>query len=77
MPIYEFRCKNCGETFEEIYNYSDSLPTKCPKCGGELVRVYSGSVGLSFKGAGFYVNDYGKSSGSGSFGSSKDKSKKV
>jgi putative FmdB family regulatory protein len=61
MPIYEFRCKNCGETFEELYNNGDSLPTKCPKCGGELVRVYSGSVGLSFKGSGFYVNDYGKS----------------
>jgi putative FmdB family regulatory protein len=60
MPIYEFKCKRCGRVFEELFSNGDTLPTSCSVCGGELERVFSGSVGLNFKGSGFYVNDYGR-----------------
>ncbi|MEO0198385.1 MAG: zinc ribbon domain-containing protein [candidate division WOR-3 bacterium] len=60
MPIFEFRCKNCGKVIEELVMNGEEMPRRCPHCGGELERIFSGSVGLSFKGAGFYVNDYGK-----------------
>ncbi len=35
-------------------------PKTCPVCGGELERIYAGSVGLVFKGSGFYATDYAK-----------------
>jgi len=60
MPLFDFRCKVCGAVVEELVLNGEDMPKKCPKCGGELERIFSGSVGLSFKGSGFYVNDYGK-----------------
>ncbi len=60
MPIFEFKCKDCGKVYEELILNGGDMPTRCKECGGVLVRLYNGTVGLNFKGAGFYVNDYGK-----------------
>ncbi|WP_446744885.1 FmdB family zinc ribbon protein [Silvibacterium acidisoli] len=62
MPLYEYRCKQCGHQFEKIQSFSAPDLTECPVCKGELERLISAPA-IQFKGAGWYVNDYaGKSS---------------
>ena len=62
MPIYAYRCKQCAYRFEKIQNFSAQPELVCPKCQGVLERPLTAPA-LSFKGSGFYVNDYaGKSS---------------
>ncbi len=58
MPIYEYRCKKCGYKFEELVLPGEKEPEKCPKCGGELERLFGTGVGFIFKGSGFYITDY-------------------
>ncbi|HOK23306.1 MAG TPA: zinc ribbon domain-containing protein [Candidatus Hydrothermia bacterium] len=60
MPIFEFKCTKCGRIFEELVLNGDEIPSVCSECGGELKKIFRGSIGLEFKGSGFYVNDYGK-----------------
>lgn len=60
MPVYEYRCKSCGETHEIQHGFNDDRPTKCPTCGGILIRVFH-PIGVVFKGSGFHKTDYGKS----------------
>lgn len=56
MPTYQYRCKACGHDFEIQQSFSDDALETCPECAGALKKVY-GSVGISFKGSGFYKND--------------------
>jgi len=58
MPTYEYRCADCGHTFDIVQAFTDDALTECPECGGRLKKVF-GSVGIAFKGSGFYVNDSG------------------
>ncbi len=57
MPTYGYECSNCGSGFEIIQKMSDDPLTVCETCGGPL-RKKVFPVGIVFKGAGFYVNDY-------------------
>ena len=59
MPLYEYRCHDCGETIEIIQKFSDSPLSECESCGGALERLLSPPA-IQFKGSGWYVNDYGK-----------------
>ena len=68
MPTYEYRCKDCGHTFDAVQAFSDDALTTCPECGGVLKKLF-GNVGITFKGSGFYKTD---SRSAGSFGSTKD-----
>lgn len=61
MPTYEYACRNCGEHLEAVQSFSDDPLTVCPNCGGELRKVF-GSVGIVFKGSGFYKTDSRNSS---------------
>jgi putative FmdB family regulatory protein len=56
MPTYEYECQACHERLEAVQKFSDATLTTCPKCGGELRKVFS-AVGIVFKGSGFYKND--------------------
>jgi putative FmdB family regulatory protein len=56
MPTYEYACKSCGEHQEVVQSFKDEPLTKCPACGGPLRKVF-GSIGIAFKGSGFYRND--------------------
>lgn len=56
MPTYEYRCKGCGKELEVVQSFSDDALTTCEACGGNLRKVF-GSVGIAFKGSGFYKND--------------------
>jgi putative FmdB family regulatory protein len=59
MPTYEYRCRDCGHTFEIVQKMSDEPLTHCPECGGELRKVFAPPA-ISFKGSGFYATDHGK-----------------
>ena len=66
MPTYEYACRECGEHLEVVQSFKDDPLTECPNCKGELRKVF-GSVGIVFKGSGFYKTDSrpaGKSSSS-------------
>ena len=70
MPLYEYQCKKCHHRFEKIQKFSDPLVKKCPDCGGAVEQVLSAPA-VQFKGSGWYVTDYAKSSpSSGSNGDS-------
>jgi len=64
MPTYKYKCKECGHEFEARQRMSEARLTECPVCGGVLRRVVS-SVGIVFKGSGFYVTDNRNSNGKG------------
>jgi putative FmdB family regulatory protein len=56
MPTYEYACKSCGEHLEVVQSFKDAPLTECPACGGPLRKVF-GSIGIVFKGSGFYRTD--------------------
>jgi putative FmdB family regulatory protein len=59
MPNYEYTCISCEKNKEITRKFDDVevLPS-CPKCGYTMTRVYN-SVGVQFKGSGFYKTDNG------------------
>jgi putative FmdB family regulatory protein len=61
MPAYDFRCTECGETFEVNRPMSVRGDEVCPSCGAVATKVFS-SVGVAFKGSGFHNTDYKSSS---------------
>ena len=56
MPTYSYACTDCGDRFDAVQSFSDSALTTCAKCDGRLRKLF-GSVGVVFKGSGFYRND--------------------
>jgi putative FmdB family regulatory protein len=73
LPLYPYRCTQCGHRFEKIQHFNDEPEKVCPKCGGDLERPLT-APRLHFVGAGWYVNDYAaKSSGSGGEATSEKK----
>jgi putative FmdB family regulatory protein len=56
VPTYQYACTECGHGFEQFQSFSDEALTECPTCGGRLRKVFN-SVGIVFKGSGFYRND--------------------
>jgi len=84
VPTYQYACKACDHRFEAVQTFSDPALTECPECTGTLRKVFS-SVGIVFKGSGFYrtdsrsgsvVNGSNDSSSAGSDGSSGGSSSK-
>jgi putative FmdB family regulatory protein len=71
VPTYEYRCKDCGHSFDVVQAFTDDPLTECPSCGGTLKKVF-GNVGITFKGSGFYKTDSRSSSSNG--GAKKDSS---
>jgi putative FmdB family regulatory protein len=56
MPMYAYACKDCGHAFDIQQSFSDDSLTDCPECGGSLRKKFN-SVGVVFKGSGFYRTD--------------------
>lgn len=56
MPTYSYACKNCHHQFDIHQSFTDNALTDCPECGGPLRKVFN-SVGVVFKGSGFYRTD--------------------
>lgn len=63
MPTYSYACRDCDHRFDLQQAFTDDALTTCPACGGALRKVY-GSVGVVFKGSGFYRTDSRASGGS-------------
>ena len=61
MPTYEYKCRDCGHTFDIVQVMRDDSMTVCPECGGELRKVFA-APSIAFKGSGFYATDHGKKS---------------
>ena len=76
MPTYQYVCTNPEDKheFEVVQSFSDPSVTECPQCGSPVRKVY-GSVGVVFKGSGFYRTDSraGASAGGASNGSAAKK----
>ncbi len=58
MPIYEYKCDNCGEQFEILRKVSERPLTECISCHDGPVKKLMSVSSFVLKGAGFYVNDY-------------------
>lgn len=56
MPTYQYACTACGHRFEAVQSFADASLTECPECTGKLRKLF-GSVGVVFKGSGFYRTD--------------------
>lgn len=56
MPTYQYACTACDHRFEAVQSFTDASLTECPACSGNLRKVFS-SVGIVFKGSGFYRTD--------------------
>lgn len=57
MPIYEYKCADCGAHVEKMQKVSDAPLTVCENCGGKMEKQWSLS-GFQFKGSGWYLSDY-------------------
>ena len=64
MPTYEYHCDSCAKNFDVVQSFHDEPLTACPTCGEPVKKVF-GSVGIVFKGSGFYKTD-SRSGGSSS-----------
>lgn len=72
MPTYSYECTQCADRFDAVQAFTDDALTTCEKCSGRLRKLF-GSVGVVFKGSGFYRTDSresGKKSTSSTNGSS-------
>ena len=58
MPLYEYLCVRCKHKFERIDKFTARKTRKCPKCGDKAQRQLAAPA-IQFKGAGWYVTDYG------------------
>lgn len=63
MPVYTYRCENCGVQFERTQKFSESPLAICPECGKKTLRKVYMPVGIVFKGSGFYATDHRSPSG--------------
>ncbi|OGC23318.1 hypothetical protein A2291_06625 [candidate division WOR-1 bacterium RIFOXYB2_FULL_42_35] len=59
MPLYDYKCKQCGHIFEIKQSIKEEPLKFCPECKGSIFRLIS-AAGIIFKGSGFHVTDYGK-----------------
>lgn len=73
MPTYQYACTvpECGHQFERVQTFSDNALTECPECSGRLRKVW-GSIGVVFKGSGFYRNDSRTTPGESGAGKKKE-----
>ena len=62
MPIYEYKCAQCGLVFEARQKFSDAPLKECKECGGEVNKLISSS-GFSLKGGGWYDQGYSSTQG--------------
>ena len=58
MPIYEYRCNDCGKVFEAIQKFSDKPIRKCVHCSGKKVEKLISQSSFVLKGSGWYKTDY-------------------
>ena len=60
MPIYEYRCGNCGHELEAIQKMSDPVLEKCPDCDRDALKRLISAPSFRLKGGGWYETDFKK-----------------
>jgi len=60
MPIYEFECSACGDTFDRLQKLSDPDPSACPKCGALQIKRRLTAPSFRLAGSGWYETDFKK-----------------
>jgi len=63
MPVYTYRCSECGVQFDKTQSFSDEPLVRCPECGKKALKKVYQPVGIVFKGSGFYATDHHSPSG--------------
>ena len=58
MPIYDYRCDDCGHALEAMQKMSDDPLTSCPECGEESLKKQLSAAGFRLKGSGWYETDF-------------------
>lgn len=58
MPIYEYRCEDCGHEMEVMQKLSDVALTDCPECGRPALKKLISAAGFRLKGGGWYETDF-------------------
>ncbi len=76
MPVYTYRCENCGVQFEREQSFSDAPLKICPECRKRTLKKVISPVGVIFKGSGFYSTDHKSPSGNTSSAPAKKEDKK-
>ncbi|GBE64686.1 hypothetical protein MFM001_11480 [Mycobacterium sp. MFM001] len=71
MPTYSYACTDCGHRFDIVQAFTDDALTTCQQCSGRLRKLFN-SVGVVFKGSGFYRTDSRESAKSGTNGHAKN-----
>ncbi len=59
MPLYEYRCLDCGERVEVLQRVVDAPLSACGRCGGKMEKLLSAPA-LQFRGSGWYITDYAR-----------------
>lgn len=66
MPIYEYKCQQCGEQIEKLQKISDAPLKTCPGCGEDSLKKMVSAAAFKLKGTGWYETDFkNKKPGSG------------
>ena len=73
MPTYSYACTECGNRFDVVQSFTDDALTTCEQCSGRLRKLFN-SVGVVFKGSGFYRTDSRESAKNSVNGSAKTSS---
>ncbi len=79
MPIYEYRCPDCGHQLEKRQSFSAAPLTDCPACGGHNLKKLVSMTAFALKGDGWFSDHYGlrKSAGEGAKGEGGGEAAKV
>jgi putative FmdB family regulatory protein len=70
VPTYSYACTECGDRFDVVQAFTDDALTTCEQCSGRLRKLFN-SVGVVFKGSGFYRTDSRESAKTSTNGSAK------
>ena len=58
MPIYEYRCRECGHQQDHLQKVSEKPLSKCPACGKKAYKKLLSAAGFHLKGSGWYATDF-------------------
>ena len=72
MPVYTYRCENCGIQFEKHQSFNDKPLKTCPECRKKSLKKVITPTRIIFKGSGFYATDHRSASGDVSRASKSD-----
>ena len=72
MPIYEYRCSDCGFQDEHLQKVSEPQLTDCPSCGKASYKKQLSAAGFQLKGSGWYATDFKNGGGAKAAGSKSD-----